>query len=695
MRKAVATMTPARDDDRREGRGRHLVMVLEPDGTIGRAQAGHLDAEFEGDTTTAAVVLRMVSALDRDAVRRAVRSVRDSEEATATVSARVRDRSGHWHHCVVTLVGIGHAGQRRVLIRVRDATDAHRRTIGDRLEAQILDNLPNAVVAVDDDALVVYWNRGAEALFGATRDDVLGRRIDTLTDRILPDGDLDGLLAHLSDHDTWEGDYTVRRPDGSTCPASLQIRRTDVTLHGFAGLIATAVDIRDRVEAREADALLALQDRLTGLPTRTLFVDQLDHALRRRNRALGTVGLVRLDIDEFHRINEEHGVEVGDALLAAIAKRLAGGGAPGSGVARVAGDGFVLLAERVRDADVVEQLGAQVLDLLTPSYVLADPDTGEPLTVSVRVSAGVTVARNGEGPETLMRNAEAALVAAKAHGGACVRRFDDELHHTTAAGAASAQRLRQGIAAGEIEIWFQPTVELATGHLAGFEALARWRRDGELVPPDEFIPVAEGHQLIGDIGGMARAAAIDLLASWPTEDVPFVAVNISPLELTPCLLERVREALTADAVAPERLVLELTESMLVDDMEAALVEQLRALGVGVAIDDFGTGYSSLTRLVSAPVDELKLDRSFVEGMLEDRTTRAVVTALVSLGRDLGIRVVAEGVETDDQREELVAMGCELAQGFLWSPAVPRSTADEMAAAPGPIGQANGSAKGSS
>ncbi|MET0686679.1 MAG: EAL domain-containing protein [Solirubrobacteraceae bacterium] len=426
-----------------------------------------------------------------------------------------------------------------------------------------------------------------------------------------------------------------------------------------------AADHRRSVERLEHTAM---HDALTGLPNRTLFLDRLEQSLRRaRRRGAGSGGAVLfLDLDRFKVVNDSLGHQVGDELLRAVAKRLDAAIRPGDTVARMSGDEFTVLLEDVADPREATVVAERVLATLRDPF----PAAGRELHVSC--SIGIALAAPDADPEELIRDADVAMYRAKAEGKARHAVFDARMHRRVLDRLNLETDLRRAIEREDLQVLYQPIFRTDSAALAGFEALCRWE-----VEPDEFVAVAEETGLIVPLGHFVLREAARRAAQW---GVP-VSVNISARQLSdPDLARAVEDALIRSGARPGDLRLEVTESAMAHDPEAAcetLAELHRGLGVGAHLDDFGTGASSLRFLHRFPGDALKVDRSLVIGMLTDPGSHAIVKAVVGLAHNLGMEVVGEGVESAAHLDALAALGCESVQGFHLSPPLTAEAATHM------------------
>ncbi len=432
----------------------------------------------------------------------------------------------------------------------------------------------------------------------------------------------------------------------------------------------------------------ALRDPLTGLANRALFRDRVEHALARLARVGppppgqgGQIAVLFLDLDNFKTVNDSFGHHAGDILLRTVSARLLNATRGSDTVARLGGDEFAVLIENARGAADAHAVSERIVAAMRAPVPVSDDPAGD--TARVGVSVGIAFATPGLDADTLLRHADAAMYQAKAGGkgrhsvfdpalvAAAAERLELERDLADALGDGAAARRAAG--EGEFLVLYQPIVLLATGTIVGAEALVRWRHPTRgLVGPAQFIPLAESSGLIVELGRWVLHEACRAAAAWPTHAegaAVGVTVNVSARQLLhPALPGHVADALAASGLSPARLTLEITESVLMHDTDATLatLHTLKALGVRLAVDDFGTGYSSLRYLQRFPVDVLKIDKSFVDGLARGPQDAALARTIVALGGLLSLRTVAEGVEHAAQREQLLAMGCELAQGYLFA-----------------------------
>ena len=422
-------------------------------------------------------------------------------------------------------------------------------------------------------------------------------------------------------------------------------------------------------------AFLAHHDPLTRLPNRVLFHDRVQQALSRGRRE-ACCAVLCLDLDRFKAVNDTLGHPVGDGLLREVAGRLQGCVRDGDTVARLGGDEFAIVLPDVAAPAEIDRLCARIIEAVGAGYEVEGHQIG------IGTSIGVSLApRDGTTSHELLRNADTALYGAKAGGRGTACFYEPTMNVALQSRRMLELGLRQAVAHGEFELHYQPLVDARSHQVRGFEALIRWRHpERGLIAPDAFIPVAETSGLIGAIGQWVLCRACLDARAWP-EHIK-VAVNLSPLQFRDeGLVAGVRAALDGSGLAAQRLEVEITESVLLHDSQAilAMLGGIRALGVQISMDDFGTGYSSLSYLRSFPFDKVKIDRSFIRDLPHGRNSVAIVRAIVGLSETFGISVIAEGVETSEQAEQLAAEGCTQLQGYLFSQPVPVAAVPELIA----------------
>ena len=571
-------------------------------------------------------------------------------------------------------------GRRTATVTV--ASDVTERTLAQeamrRLSA-IVETTADAVVGTTPDGTITSWNAAAERMFGWTARETLGRSVRML----IGAGDADDtslLLRSIERGEPVKSVETVRtRKDGERVSVSITVSPVYDADGALAGTSTIARDITDRNRMLGELRHSALHDALTGLPNRQLLGDRLLQAEARARRHGGTVAVLFVDLDHFKLINDVAGHTVGDGVLVEVASRITAAVRADDTVARFGGDEFVVVCADT-SVGTVSATAERVLAALREPI-----EVGEH-RLHVGASIGIALAPPSD-IETILSSADAAMYDAKAQGRGRVRVFDETLAQEAAQRLELSNDLRDALEHDQLELHYQPIVDLANGALLGLEALARWKhpRHGPL-PPDQFVGLADEIGLSAALDRWAlRTGAGDLAALRAAGAVPpdcYVSVNVTARSLRDPALERhVGDVIRRTQLPPGSLVLELTETGLMDDPDEAreLLLRLRDNGVGVAIDDFGTGYSSLAYLGRFSVATLKIDRSFVERMLRTNDDLAIVAAISDLARAVGVRTVAEGIESAEQAQLLRRLGAHAGQGFLWSPAVPASEVGALVA----------------
>ena len=607
-----------------------------------------------------------------------VRCVRDRvvvERAMASSgSSLTSPRAGHEQHLHVTMVPVP---PDLVVVHTQDVTErwvAERelRTSEERYRT-IVENAQEGISIVDEHGIFTFANRRTAELLGYEASELTGMEATVLTG--IPFGSAGS--ADVSSTPSTQYEVTAIRPDGTTIEllvSTAPILQADT---GDAGSLCMIADISGLRHAEQELAYWGMHDPLTGLPNRILLTDRIDQALARDRRHAGMVAALFCDLDGFKEVNDSYGHHVGDEVLKAVADRLRGAVRPDDTVSRLGGDEFVCLCESVFDESGALGVASRVLEAVSRPMEIA----GHVLELSV--SVGIAFA-TGEDAAELLRNADAAMYLAKQRGCNRAELFDEHLRQLAAQRLGMIADLRHAGERGELRLHYQPVFSLDGELLLGVEALVRWQHpENGLLYPDTFVPAAESANLIGDIGSWVLRNACRQASTWVHRNGAgeplHMAVNVSARQLAQGsgFVQLVADALADSGIDPGALVLEVTESAVMDDAEATLsiLRQLKRLGVRLAIDDFGTGYSSLVYLKRFPVDQLKVDRSFVAGLGTDPDDSAIVASVVSLARAVGVVAIAEGVETREQLAALQKLGCELGQGYLWSRGLPASDID--------------------
>jgi diguanylate cyclase (GGDEF)-like protein/PAS domain S-box-containing protein len=507
-------------------------------------------------------------------------------------------------------------------------------------------------------------NLAAVEKYGYSREEFLAMRLPD----IRPPEDIQLLNADLAAERSVlavSQDWRHRLKDG-------RVIHVDVASHqlDFAGRSAVLVLAQDVTEQRRLDDQLrqqAFHDSLTGLANRALFRDRLEHALAQRPRSRGECAVLFVDLDGFKSINDAIGHSAGDELLVLVAERLRACMRPDDTAARLGSDEFGVLLEHVAGVRDAVRVTQRILGSLQRPVRLQDEDW----MVSASVGIAISDQTRASGVDDLLRNADVAMYSARAAGRGRFGVYEPAMHAAVTERIALENDLRNGMAANQLRVHYQPEVDIRSGQVVAMEALVRWQHPSRgLVPPDDFILVAEDAGLIQGVDAWVLNHATAQLSDWLASGAATLrmAINVSGKELADTdLIDRVQRACETTQIEPDMLEVEVTESATVETANALeILGELRSMGVRVAIDDFGVGYSMLSRLNDFPLDKLKIDGSFIRHVARVEDDAPIVSGIIAMGHSLGLEVLAEGVETQDQLTFLQAAGCDLAQGFLFS-----------------------------
>jgi diguanylate cyclase (GGDEF)-like protein/PAS domain S-box-containing protein len=541
---------------------------------------------------------------------------------------------------------------------------------GEARFASLVQHSSDLITVLAPDATVAYQSPAIERVLGWTAEEILGRPIQDLVDpaeasrllRMIADGGGtpgSGAAAH---------ECTLAHKDGSTRQFEILVTNLleDEHVNGF---VLNSRDVSERKAFERQLAHQAFHDPVTGLPNRALFVERVRHALARGRREGRGLGVVFLDLDDFKTINDSLGHAAGDEVLTEVAQRLALSIRASDTAARFGGDEFAVLLEDIEGVQEAADTAERILE------AIAGPLTAGHKELVVHASLGIAIAGGEEGgdADALIRDADAAMYIAKRDGKGGYRLFEPEMHEGVLARLELRTDLQRAIASDQLELYYQPVIRLEDGSISGVEALLRWNHpERGLIAPDQFIPLAEDTGLIVPIGRWVLREGCRqgrrLLETLPGDRPVSLAINVSLKQLQHSdIVADVRDALEDSGLPPERLTLEITESVLMADTDVAVerLAELKALGLRLALDDFGTGYSSLSYLSRFPVDVLKMDRSFLREDASPQQTD-LATAVVALGSTLSLEVVAEGIELPEQWATLRDLGCGLGQGFFFA-----------------------------
>jgi diguanylate cyclase (GGDEF)-like protein/PAS domain S-box-containing protein len=645
-------------------------------------------------TATASADLVDRAFLDRfhadshDIVRHRVLKAPSPAVAGLRYEARLTGADDRWVELTGRALDFG--GRPTSLVTAFDVTERRRAEEAmresERRMRDILETVQLVAVLLDREGIITYCNPFFLELVGYEEEDVIGREWFAT---FVPEDDRDSGRATLRDrlqlgavaaHE--ETTIVTRHGDRRVVAWSNTVLR-DWTGE-VSGTASIGADVTDRRRAEEQLQHDAFHDALTGLPNRALFIDRLQAALARlqgamaRGQKKGMFAVVFLDVDRFKLVNDSLGHSVGDRLLVELSTALKVAVRPGDTVARLGGDEFTILLEDMENREEAIAVAERIQSVLREPLTIAGHEVFATVSMGIALSAP-----SYRRAEDLLRDADTAMYHAKAHGKSRHQVFDSSMHARARKLLQLEHDLRRAIDRREFRVHYQPIVRVDDRRISGFEALVRWQHpERGMVGPSEFIHLAEETNLIVPLGRAVLEEACHQAAAWQlaSGEELFVSVNLSVKQISqPDLVEQVDGVLRQSGLPARLLKLEVTESMVMENTDGAvaLLRRLKALGVHIAIDDFGTGYSSLSYLLRLPADTLKIDRSFVSGSGDAGRNVSIVRTVVGLAGSLGLDVVAEGVETEEQRALLAELGCPLAQGYLFSPAVEGDVAKDL------------------
>ncbi|WP_331346596.1 EAL domain-containing protein [Cellvibrio sp. UBA7661] len=575
--------------------------------------------------------------------------------------------------------------QDEVVMVIRDISQRKQQEAELRLWAKVFEGSNEAILITDTNLNIILVNKTYERITGYSEQEVLGVDTAKVGAQLHSHSFFRNLVHILKEKGHWQGELINQRKNGEKFPTWYSISQVLNSDGQPENYIAIFSDISERKKSRERIDFLAHHDSLTELPNRALLNDRLEMAINTAKRRGEKVGILFIDLDRFKNINDSLGHTAGDNILCQTAARLSEAVRTDDTVARLGGDEFVVLLPRVRDERSLVEVAIKVREELLKPYTLED------MPLHLSPSIGIAVyPEDGEDPNTLIKNADAAMYLAKEKGRNNYQFYTPVLNARTLDRLKLEHDLRQALALGQFELHYQPQIQLsgdqsANLHLYGAEALIRWRHpERGLVPPNHFIPLAEEIGLIIPLGAWVIAEAARQVTHWKNSGVAdlVVSVNISALQFHQAgFLSEVQSLLAAAGAAPSSLELELTESMLMSDMEVSIqvLQAFRDLGYRIAIDDFGTGFSCLNYLRRLPANILKIDQSFVRDMGSDSASLAIVSSIIRLADSLGMKTIAEGVETAEELALLEQQGCRLMQGYHFSKPLPAAQFEDWVA----------------
>ncbi|KZB51447.1 EAL domain-containing protein [Thalassospira xiamenensis] len=616
--------------------------------------------------------LERVSSEDRDMVRKAFEyAVLNGEFYDIVFRGQSHDNS---HQCWFRARGKSYIndrkGTQRIIGVMQDITD--QRITNDKLRQAmtVFETTQDGILILDPDLNITSANRAYCQITGADPLTVTGTPPYMIVPEQFPPAFYQELFHTLRTRRHWHREIDTRDMSGNPISIVMQIiavEDDDGVLTHFVAMISDRTAIR---QAEQELHYLAQYDGLTGLPNRLLATDRLNRAIERCERTGAVVACLFLDLDDFKNINDTLGHAAGDQVLLIVSTRIKALTDRTDTIARLGGDEFLIVRENMHSHAAAGNLASQIIhELQKPFYIV-----GHELTLSASIGIAL-YPENAHSPQDLIRLADTAMYAAKDQGRRTYAFYKSEMTESATHYMTRSLELRRGLEKGELSLYYQPQVDAHTGEMTGAEALIRWNHpENGLLGPAEIIPVAEQSGLIVEIGQWVVEEACAQASRWQNEGQnPIrIAINVSVRQMrSPGFAKAVQSVLTDTGLDPKWLEIEVTESMIQDeDIMIDTLHELRAVGVSVAIDDFGTGYSCLRSIKSLPIERIKIDRAFINGIPQNTDDAALAEAMIAMARTLGLKVTAEGVETAAQRDFLRAQGCSELQGFLFSKPVP-------------------------
>jgi diguanylate cyclase (GGDEF)-like protein/PAS domain S-box-containing protein len=616
--------------------------------------------------------LERVSSEDRDMVRKAFEyAVLNGEFYDIVFRGQSHDNS---HQCWFRARGKSYIndrkGTQRIIGVMQDITD--QRITNDKLRQAmtVFETTQDGILILDPDLNITSANRAYCQITGADPLTVTGTPPYMIVPEQFPPAFYQELFHTLRTRRHWHREIDTRDMSGNPISIVMQIiavEDDDGVLTHFVAMISDRTAIR---QAEQELHYLAQYDGLTGLPNRLLATDRLNRAIERCERTGAVVACLFLDLDDFKNINDTLGHAAGDQVLLIVSTRIKALTDRTDTIARLGGDEFLIVRENMHSQAAAGNLASQIIhELQKPFYIV-----GHELTLSASIGIAL-YPENAHSPQDLIRLADTAMYAAKDQGRRTYAFYKSEMTESATHYMTRSLELRRGLEKGELSLYYQPQVDAHTGEMTGAEALIRWNHpENGLLGPAEIIPVAEQSGLIVEIGQWVVEEACAQARRWQNEgqDPIRIAINVSVRQMrSPGFAKAVHSVLTNTGLDPKWLEIEVTESMIQDeDIMIDTLHELRAVGVSVAIDDFGTGYSCLRSIKSLPIERIKIDRAFINGIPQNTDDAALAEAMIAMARTLGLKVTAEGVETAAQRDFLRAQGCSELQGFLFSKPVP-------------------------
>ncbi len=589
------------------------------------------------------------------------------KDLQSEITYKIRNKEEHWvyFHDFSEMLLDAQGNPEKI---IGTCTDITKRLLNQKKlkqSANVFENTNEGVLITDKEGVILDTNRAFTEITGFTKKEVLGKRPSILKSGIYEPKFYAAMWADLLSKRKWIGEIYNRRKDGSMYPELLNISAVVDENKDIENFIAVFSDISVLRESEQKLDFLSHHDSLTGLPNKTLLKARIEQAIYGNHRRLKSV--IFLDIDNFKNINDSFGHSIGDEMLVEISKRLAKHTKKSDTLARIGGDDFIVFLDNVQDLDYISFYADKILRLINEPIKLGEQK------FRITGSIGISLFPNdGEGSEDLIKNADTAMFRSKDNGKNTFVFYDNDMSKTTYEKVTLENEIQSALDSDEIEVFYQPQFDLTSEKVIGFEALARWFHPNlGFVPPDKFIPVAEETKMIIPIGAYILRKACEDMATLEQEGLApgRVAVNVSGVQIEDSnFIQTIKESLADSKISVDMLEIEITESMMMKfpDTWIDLLTDIRKVGIGISLDDFGTGYSSLNHLKKLPITTLKIDRSFIMDIPHDANACAVAKAIIGLGKSMGMKTLAEGIEEESQKVYLQELGCTEAQGYYYA-----------------------------
>lgn len=559
----------------------------------------------------------------------------------------------------------------------RNINDIKKAEERQRFTSHLFENISEGILVTDLDQNIIFVNAAFTRVTGYTEDEVIGKKPNILSSGLHNRAFYENMWFHIEENGRWQGEVWNKHKNGEVYLEEITIGTVKNASREITHYVAVLNDITERKQLEAKLQFQVLHDPVTGLPNRTMLQEHFDLSVRHANKSSRLLGMLFIDLDRFKRINATLGHSTGDLLLKELADRFIAGIRPGDIVARLGGDEFIILLPKLLDENYSTRMAADIIKLISAPFMI----DGQELYVTA--SVGISFyPRNGTNLITLIKHADEAMNRAKELGGNCFQIYKPHIKDEAFDILSLENSLRKALESGQFVLHYQPKLDVRDKTVIGMEALIRWIHPTMgIIPPVQFIPVAETAGLILAIDEWVLKQACIQAKEWQNQGLPplRVSVNLSMLQFQQDnLLQTIKDILTETALDPQYLELEITESMMMEDPEMTLltIQRIKQIGIHISVDDFGTGYSSLNYLKKLPIDTVKIDKSFINDITVDNGDKAIVGAIISLAHSLDMIVIAEGVETLEQFDYLAENQCDQIQGyFLGCPMTPNDFAE--------------------